>query len=372
MTAAAATAAAGAPRALDALQRARALVLAHGFAATSYQILNPGITRWFAAAGDAVVGYVRHGRSRVVAGAPVCSAGRLPAVVAEFERDAATARQHVCYFGAESRLAQLCADRGAEGRAERTHARVLLGAQPAWHPRTFAATLQQKPSLRAQLHRARNKGIVVREASAALVSGDLGLQRCLAEWLATRKLPPLHFLVEPETLGRVLDRRVFVAARQGREPVAFLVASPVPGRRGWLIEQIVRGRAAPNGTAELLLAHAAHAVAADGAEYFTLGLSPLSRRGGVPAHGDPAWLRLVLGWVRAHGRRFYDFEGLDAWKAKFVPERWEPVHAIAAGRRCPPRALWAIAGAFSRGSPLVLAARGAWRAAGAELARLRR
>ena len=51
-------------------QRARALVLAHGWNAVAYQILNPGIRHWFAAAGDAVVGYATYAGMRVVAGAP--------------------------------------------------------------------------------------------------------------------------------------------------------------------------------------------------------------------------------------------------------------------------------------------------------------
>ena len=55
------------PRATD---RARALVLQHGWNATAYQIVNPGIALWFARAGDAVAGYVRRSRTRVVAGAP--------------------------------------------------------------------------------------------------------------------------------------------------------------------------------------------------------------------------------------------------------------------------------------------------------------
>jgi hypothetical protein len=40
------------------LEKARQLILEFGWNSTSYQILNPGIKHWFAAAGDAVVGYV--------------------------------------------------------------------------------------------------------------------------------------------------------------------------------------------------------------------------------------------------------------------------------------------------------------------------
>jgi phosphatidylglycerol lysyltransferase len=337
------------------LARARALVLEHGWNATAYQILNPGFRLWFSAARDAVAGYVlRHG-VRVVAGAPVCAGGRLPAVAAEMEGEAAHAGERVCYFGAGARLEALF------GEAP-THARVRLGAQPVWDPAAWPGIIAGHASLRAQLNRARNKGVAVREWPAARATGSPVLHRLLEEWLATRGLPPLHFLVEPETLARLWDRRVFVAERAG-EPVGFLVASPVPVRRGWLVEQFVRGHGAPNGTTERMIDAAMHALAADGARYVTLGLAPLSRHGPAPAHRDPAWLRLLLGWVRAHGRRFYDFAGLDAFKAKLDPQRWEPIFAIANQPRFSPGMLHAIAAAFSAGPPETMVARALVRAA---------
>jgi phosphatidylglycerol lysyltransferase len=207
--------------------------------------------------------------------------------------------------------------------------------------------------LRAQLNRARNKGVTVSEWPAKQAENDARLRRVLAQWLETRHLPPLHFMVEPETLSHLDDRRVFVAEREGRV-VAFTVLSPVPERNGWLFEQIVRGNSASNGTAELLLDTAMRAIAASGSTYATLGLSPLSQRAGLPQPRQPWWLGLVLRLVRRGGRRFYNFGGLDAFKAKFNPETWEPVYAIAEGTRFPPRALYAIAGAFSGGAPIEL------------------
>ena len=46
------------------------------------------------------------------------------------------------------------------------------------------------------------------------------------------------------------------------------------------------------------------------------------------------------------------FEGLDNFKAKFLPERWEPVYAIVNEPRFSPGALYAIGAAFSDRSPL--------------------
>src|SRR5690606_10560213 len=133
------------------------------------------------------------------------------------------------------------------------------------------------------------------------------LRRCLEEWLAGKGLPPLHFLVEPDTLSRLHDRRVFVAGREG-EVVGFLIATPLPCREGWLVERRVRGRPAPNGTTEAMLAAAVRAMCDAGSRYVTLGLSPLSARLGRPGEGAPLWMRLLLGWLRAHAHRFYDFE----------------------------------------------------------------
>jgi phosphatidylglycerol lysyltransferase len=344
--------------------RARELILAYGWNATAYQILNPGIEHWFSGRGDAVIGFATQAGTRVVAGAPVCSAERLPEVVAEFGASATDEGKHVCYFGAGSRLESLLMPTGQWSVAS-------LGAQPSWDPTGWPAIVAARASLRAQLNRARNKHVGITEWDAIRAANDPDVRRCLAEWLEERRLPPLHFLVEPETLGRLEDRRLFVAEREGGV-IGFLLASPVPARHGWLVEQIIRGHRAPNGTTELLLDAAMRALAADGARYVTLGLAPLSRHSRFDNERMPRWLRLVLRWVRAHGRRFYNFEGLDQFKAKFAPDEWEEIVALADTPHFTPRALWAIAAAFAQGSPIALVVRAVTRAAKQELRWLRR
>ncbi len=331
-------------------ENARALVLRYGWNATAYQILNPGIELWFSRAGDGVVGFVKHRQTRVVGGAPVCELARLESILSEFADDTRAQGERLCFFGAGERLD---AKLGSSSR----WARVLLGAQPVWNPSRWSRSVARRSSLRAQFNRARNKGIVVSEWPHEVAENHPALRRCLADWLNARPLPPLHFMVEPETLSDLRDRRVFVAERDGRGAVGFTILSPVPARDGWLVEQIVRGRGAPNGTAELLIDAAMRAVAESGSTYATLGLSPLSERAAVAAVSQPLWLRLTLQSVRLHGTRFYNFIGLDAFKAKFNPEIWEPIYAIGEGPAFKPRDLYAIAGAFSGGAPVRLIAR---------------
>lgn len=336
----------------------------HGWNAVAYQILNPGMSLWFSASGDAVAGYASFANVRVVAGAPVCAPEQLAGVARELESHAKHAGQRVLYFGAGERLERLYRD-------SPMHRLVQLGAQPVWDPREWPAIVRRKASLRAQLNRARNKGVRIEEWPIARARASAELRGVLQDWLGSRGLPPLGFMVTTDLLRRGDDRRVFVALRgESSTIVGFLVATPVPARRGWLVEEWPRAPTAPNGTTHMLVDAAMRAFAESGAGYATLGLAPLSTRGAAVMPPEPLWLRATLGWVRAHGRRFYNFRGLEAFKTGFQPPGWEPIFAITQGNRFTPRSLRAVAGVFSGGSPEVLVLRALASAARHELGRL--
>jgi phosphatidylglycerol lysyltransferase len=176
----------------------------------------------------------------------------------------------------------------------------------------------------------------------------------------------MRFVVAPETLAAPDDHQVLVAQR-GAAVVAYLVAAPIPQRNGWLIAQIVRGQTAPNGTAELLIDAAMHTLADAGATYVTLGLAPLSPHASDDGPPPSALIRLLLAWTRAHGHRFYNFAGLDAFKAKLQPDHWEPVYALSAERQTSLRTLYAIGSAFGMAAPPVFLSYALLRAVAQEL-----
>jgi phosphatidylglycerol lysyltransferase len=178
-------------------------------------------------------------------------------------------------------------------------------------------------------------------------------------------------MVATDLLRRGDDRRVFVATRDAHTVVGFLVATPVPARSGWLVEEWPRSPTAPNGTTHMLVDAAMRAFADMGSSYATLGLAPLSSRGAATALPPPLWLDAVLKWVRAHGRRFYNFSGLEAFKTSMQPHDWEPVFAVAQGPRFRPGMLRAVAGVFSGGAPELLVARALLAATRHEVFRLR-
>lgn len=293
----------------------------------------------------------------------MCEKDRLRDVIDNFENEARMCGESVCYFAAETRLESAVADRT-------DHSKFLIGAQPAWDPRAWAGIVKSQRSIRSQLNRARNKGVKVTEWVSSRAKNDPELASVLGRWLETKHLPPLHFMVEPDTLGRLDHRRVFVA-ECGGSVVGFLVLSPIAKRKGWLFEQFPHVAEAPNGTVELMIDTAMCALADDGCSYATIGLSPLSRRAHIELMEQPAWLRIVLAWIRKHGQRFYNFDGLDSFKAKLRPDRWEPVYAVVDSPAVSPRHLYAIASVFSGNAPFRMGARSLYKAMKMELRWLR-
>lgn len=332
-----------AERTAETVARAHALVMAHGWNTTSYQVLNPGFEYWFDPAGDAVAGIVRTRRVWVVGGAPVCPAERLAAVSDRLEAGARAVGARVCYVAAQSRLEEV-------KRRDTGASRLPLGAEPFWDPKRWPEILAAHASTRAQVARSRNKGVTVDERRLTGEKAVALLGGVQQEWLAEKGLPPLGFLTMPWLLDRLEDRRLFVATR-GAEVVAFAVLTPVPGRAGWLVEQIARRPSAPNGVGEHLIDAAFRQLAAEGTGFVSLGIVPLSQRIDAP-EAPPWWIRGAFGWARAHGRRFYNFDGLDRFKAKLYPDGWLPVYALLTAPSPTPALMWGVLEAVVGGPPL--------------------
>ncbi len=286
--------------------RVLSLVERHGWNATAFQTLESEYSYFFVGH-DACVAYVDTGRAWVVAGAPLSADAELSSVLRAFCAAASAARRRVCFFGAERRL--LDADSLLDA--------LPIGEQPVWDPREWSSVLAEKRSLREQLRRCRAKGVSVRElGSAELGSGPIRdeMERLTRAWLASRGMAPMGFLVKLEPFTFPEHRRCFVAEQAGRL-VAFAGVIPVPARGGFFLEDLVRAPHAPNGTAEALVDAVMRWAAENGCAWLTLGLAPL-------AGEMPAPLRLAKYGTRA----FYDFEGLRAYKAKFVPKDWAPIY----------------------------------------------
>jgi len=290
----------------------------HGFMA-----LERGLEVWLDPAGDAGVAYVAVPGHWVAAGAPQCAEAARAEVAGRFADAARAAGARAVFFGVGPTWvsAQGC------GRFDP----FPIGRTPVWHPRRWPECLATSPKLRNRLRRAQREGVTVRPAPAdALeVGGPLhdDLVDVVTRWTQQRGLPPLGFMTQLDLHHDADARRTWVAeGPRGVEGFAFCV--PVPGRRGWLVEDLLVPRGAAPGTAEALIDHAMGALAAEGAQLVTLGMVVCAD---VPEDPSHPLLQRVVQRVHRLGGRAYPAEGLLRFRRKLRPHGWEDVFLASDG-----------------------------------------
>jgi phosphatidylglycerol lysyltransferase len=337
----------------DADARFLAALRAYGRNATSFQLLEDDFLVWFddqqsmdepsgnAPSGNApsvdsgvvraAVAYVDTGAAWVAGGEPLAPEADVPVVASRFLAAARRAGRRAAFFATEGQLADAAGFR-----------RLQLGEQPIWDPAAWDATVTESRSLRAQIRRAGNKQVTVREVTVdAIGQGTTlrtALDRLVERWQATRAMASMGFLVRVTPFAAASERLVFVAEREGK-PVGLLSMAPVYARNGWLFEDLLRDPSAPNGTSELLVDAGMRRIAEDGCRWATLGLAPLA---------GPVRPWLVR--VRTIASPFFNFRGLQAFKAKLHPDRWEPIWLAYPAGSSGWRALLDALTAFAGGS----------------------
>lgn len=316
----------------DPRDRVLAVLRRYGHDTTSFQTLEPGLEYWFDEADRACVAYADVGGAYVVAGAPVAAPECEREVAARFMGFARERGKRVRFFAVE--------------RASLASAGLSLlhmGEQPVWRPADWPDVLSRKRSLREQLRRARAKGVRVRrlahaELADAASPARRGLERLIAQWQDARAMAPMGFVVQIDLFTFLEERHVFVAERDG-EVVGVLAAVPIYARDGWFFEDVLRHPDAPNGTMELLFDHAMRVAERAGIVHVTYGLAPLAH---TPSR--------LMAAIRDHTRWLYDFEGVRAFKAKLLPNEWQPVYLGYPERERGVRAVVDVLVAFARGS----------------------
>ena len=110
---------------------------------------------------------------------------------------------------------------------------------------------------------------------------------------------------------------------------------------------------------------------AAGRTYATPGLVALASVANSELRKNPFWLHMLMLLAHAHANRFYNFRGLERFRAKMAPARWDSIYAISNERAFSPRTLCAIGEAFSGIAPWRAIAIGIARAAAQQLRRSR-
>ncbi len=293
----------GNSRALDLLNR-------FGHDAVCWQNLSPAVSRWFSPQRDGLVGYVIRGDYLIAAGMPVAAPRRISAVADEFRVFAQKQGRTACFLCTQGELAETQIG---------GYAGVCLGAQPVWNPQNWSGRVKKHSGLRSQIRRAQAKGVQIHAVSPELAAHSPEINDCLRAWLKGRWYG-MTFLAEPRVIAQQLPGRLLFTARPtgGGEVLAYVVASPVPARRGYHIEHIARRPGTPNGTTELLIHELMLELAGRDAVYATLGLVALSRHCPGAWEKNPRWFKAAGAAALQFGESLYRFSALERFRSRLA------------------------------------------------------
>lgn len=322
----------------------------YGYNAHSLVSIAQGARIWTSPEVEGAIIYGEWGRVWLAAGDPLAAEEDMSRMVEGFIADAHKHHHIAAFVPATARLARATVPSQLKA--------VKVGAAPYFDLRTWGPRGNRAKKLRAGLNQARRAGVhieFVERVDERLRQETAALCQC---WLRTRRTATnFSWLLALDPFLHAERKRFFAARNTQGELVGFLAASPIPARDGWYLEDFLRLPNAPQGTADLLVMEALTKFADEGARLATLGTSPLARDGEdeIPTVD---YLETTVQSVAARFSRFYNFEGIRRFKAKFVPTYWESEYALVPrGVTVPPLVTYAMLRAIVPGGLTRLFAR---------------
>ncbi|PYS21488.1 MAG: hypothetical protein DMF72_17010 [Acidobacteria bacterium] len=308
----------------------------YGYNAHSLVSIAPGAELWTTPDIDGAIIYGEFGRVWLAAGDPLASAEDMAELAREFAAFAKRKNRVVAFVPTSANFARTV--------APRDFAAVKVGAAPYFDLQTWNPRGDSAKKLRAAINQAHRAGVEVE------VSGDEidekfrkeAAQLCLS-WLEShRSATTFGWLVALDPFLHSEYKRYFGARVDGKL-IGLLAASPIPTRKGWYLEDVIREPSAPQGTATLLVSEALKTFKEEGAALATLGTSPLATDGPDDLPTEHRVVARALDMASRRFGTFYNFEGLRRFKGKFVPTWWESEYALyQRGVAIPPRIAHAI------------------------------
>ncbi len=315
----------------------------YGYNPHSLVSIAPGAMLWSTPEIDGAIIYGEFGRVWLAAGDPLAPLADMAELARQFAAFAKRKNRMVAFVPTSSEF--------AHAGAPRDFVAVKCGASPYfdlqnWNPRGDCAK-----KMRAGVNQARRAGVEVEMISESV---DAALKKETAQlclrWLDMRRAATTFgWLIALDPFLHSEHKKYF-AARVDGKLVGFLAASPIPRRKAWYLEDVLREPDAPNGTSTLLVFEAFAKLRAEGATLATLGTTPLTTEGPDDLRGGHPMVLRTLDMASRHLGGFYNFEGLHRFKARFVPSWWESEYILSQrGVTIPPRVGHAIVRALVPG-----------------------
>ena len=235
---------------------------------------------------------------------------------------------------------------------------VKVGEEPWVDLNACIPTGNSGKGVRNARNQAINAGLRVEEWAPSEIAADAAklsvLREIHAEWRSGHVVEFGGFMNASDPFELMGERRYFVLKSAKGRVESYLVATPVPGRQGYFLEDLIARRPAPRGAGELLTLEAMVALGESGAKEASLGVVSLTTMDSRANDGLPKAIKFLMVQVPAAMATVYNFDGLEMYRKRFKPRHWDSVHlgvkneakAEANGTLLWLRVVWALLVAF--------------------------
>ena len=177
--------------------------------------------------------------------------------------------------------------------------------------------------VRAAINHATKSGIIVKEYNPKTsydASLELQINRISIEWLKSKDMPEMQFMLGEVGLKEPRERRYFYAMDQKNIMLGFVVFLPYLMGKAYLADVTRRTNNAPQGVLEKNIYEAFMTMKNEGIIYGNLGLSPLYNDSSESAN---TMSEKISHYIYENLNAVYDFKALHHAKEKFAPTHWE-------------------------------------------------
>lgn len=280
-------------------------------------------TVWFDEQTDSALNYTERGKVWLVAGETLATDINLLSATKRFLDFAKTQKKIVAFLPTTERFARLIA-------ASTDFNIIKIGAAPYFDLQNWNPRGNKSKHLRAGLSQARRNSVTFSEVSKIEKLLRTEMSDLCEKWLKSRRsIIEFGWLFKLKPFQNEDNKRFFIAADKDGKLVGFLIASPIPARDGWYLEDVLRDSDAPNGTTELLVSETMKLLAAEGIKMATLGTAPLALDGDDELSSNKTCFPgKMLNFSRKCLNSVYNFKGIRNFKSRFVPSWWESEYIL--------------------------------------------
>lgn len=259
---------------------------------------------------EGFIGYKIESSNAVVFGDPVCSLQDKPALAKKFQEYCASKGIGVVYTIVSKEFADW---------SFKNHSAITIEFGEKFILDPFNNPINNTGSksvlVRKKVKQAGNAGLTVHEYSGDDPKIEQQIEDVASEWLQKRHGPQIylsHVTLFKDRQGK----RWFYAQSQGKI-VAFLMLNELKEQNGWLLNNNMMTKKAPNGVSELLIINTLQELEKENCRFVLIGPVPGKQLGEI--NGIDGFSSTLTRWFFKGARFVFHLEGQAAFWDKFQP-----------------------------------------------------